>query len=302
MYGKEVSLKKLFDLKTDVYCFINDKCFNAKQEDEILKELDKERHPYSWEPIVSISEYLLANGAKLYFKLTEDKGVFVIEKDWNKHLSQVGRYSPEEGEVLLDEEIDEDIYRNIQQFIPKYNSISEVNEELKGKKIDLRKTIEKIITKDIGKAEEYLVEIEDYGNDLENNFDFELYSDEYYEKLEELKDEGKWIYITAVYATTEIAGFDDVYDFEPNLEDDEIEVTGVESCLGEYDLRVSYDSYVGQIAGDFGIMIQGDEISFQEYCGGMCGMHSSIYPIGNLSEPLNAFAAELMMDIIEFKD
>ena len=281
---------------------INDKCFNAKQEDEILNELDKEKHSYSWEPIVSISEKVLDNGGKLYFKLTEDKGVFVIGEDWNKRLSQVGRYTPEEGEVLLDEEIDEDIYRNIQEFIPKFNNISEVDEELKGKKIDLRKTIEKIITKDIGKAEECLVTIEDYGYNLEDKFDFELYSDEYYEKLEELKNEGKWIYITAVYATTEIAGFDDVYDFELNLEDDEIEVTGVESCSGEYDLRVSYDSYVGQIAGDFGIMIQGDEISFKEYCGGMYGIDGPIYPIDDLSEPLNALVVELMMDIIEFKD
>ncbi len=297
MYEKEVSLKKLFDLKTEVYCFVNDKWFNAKQEDEILKELGGEKFSVLWEPIVSISEYALANGTKLYFKLTEGKGVFVIEENWNKHLSQVGRYSPEEGEVLLDEEIDEDIYRNIQEFIPKYNSISEVNEELKGKKIDLRKTIEKIITKEIGKSEEYLVEIEDYGNDLENKFDFELYSDEYYERLEELKNEGKWIYITAVYATSEIAGFDDVYECE--LEDDEIETAGVESCLGKCDLRLNFESFVGEMDGDFGIMIQNDEISFQYCCG---GMFVSIDPIDDLSEPLNTFAIELMMNIIEFKD
>ena len=190
MYDKEVILKKLFDLKTDIYCFVNDKCFNAKEEDKILNELNEERsNSLFWKSVVSISELVLANGGKLYFKLKDDKGIFVIEENWNKHLSQVGRYSPEEGEVLLDEEIDEDIYRNIQKFIPKFTSISEINEELKDKKINLRKTIEKIISKDIGKSKEYLVEIEDYGNDLENKFDFELYSDEYYEKLEELKAE-----------------------------------------------------------------------------------------------------------------
>lgn len=298
MYDKEVILKKLFDLKTDIYCFVNDKCFNAKEEDKILNELNKERsNSLFWKSVVSISELVLANGGKLYFKLKDDKGIFVIEKNWNKHLSQVGRYSPEEGEVLLDEEIDEDIYRNIQKFIPKFTSISEINEELKDKKINLRKTIEKIISKDIGKSKEYLVEIEDYGNDLENKFDFELYSDEYYEKLEELKDEGKWIYITAVYATSEIASFDDVYECE--LEDDYFETAGVESCLGNCDLRVNFESFVGEMDGDFGIMIQNDKIDFQYCCG---GMFRSIDPIDNLSEPLNAFAIELMMNIIEFEE
>lgn len=292
MYEKEVSLKKLLDLKTDVYCFVNDKCFNAKQEDEILKELGEERHSYYWKPIVSISKNVLDNGGKLYFKLTDDKGVFVIEKGWDKHLSQVGRYSPEEGEVLLDEEIDEDIYRNIQEFIPKYDSISEVNEELKGKKIDLRKTIEKATSKDIGVG--YMIIIEDYGFD----FDFGPSIDEYYDKLEELKDEGKWIYITAVYATDDMSGpvGCDVYEYEI---DDDFNTVGVASCLGHYELRISYDSFAGQINGDFGIMIQGDEISFQF---NDCGMFGTMDPIDNLSEPLNALVVELMMDIIEFKD
>ena len=42
-YNKEVSLVKLVNLKTDILCFVNDKCFDVKQEDDILNELNKER-------------------------------------------------------------------------------------------------------------------------------------------------------------------------------------------------------------------------------------------------------------------
>ena len=291
MYEKEVSLKKLFDLKPDVYCFINDKWFNAKQEDEILKELNSKRWDLDlWEPIVSISNKVLFSGGRLYFKLTDDKGVFVREKAF-QCFSQVGRYSPEEGEALLDEEIDEDIYRNVQEFIPKYNNISEVNEELKGKKIDLRKTIEKATSKDIGVG--YMIIIEDYGFD----FDFGPSVDEYYEKLEELKDEGKWIYITVVYATDECGPVDcDVYEYEIG---DDFNTVGVASCLGYYELRISHDSFAGQINGDFGIMVQEDEISLRF---NDCGMFGTMDPIEDLSEPLNAMVVELMMKIIEFKE
>lgn len=293
MYEKEVSLKKLFDLKTDVYCFINDKWFNAKQEDEILKELNSKRWDLDmWEPIVSISDKVLFSGGRLYFKLTDDKGLFVREKAF-QCFSQVGRYSPEEGEVLLDEEIDEDIYRNVQEFIPKFNSISEVNEELKGKKIDLRKTIEKATSKDIGINDDLMLQVEDYGYE----FDCGSSIDGYYDKLDELKDEGKWIYVSAVYATDECIPEEcDVYEYEIC---DEFNTIGIDSCFGHCELRVSFDSFAGQINGDFGIMIQGDEISFQI---NDCGMFASIDPIDDLSEPLNAFVIELMMNIIEFKE
>ena len=76
-YDKEVSLAKLFDLKTDILCFVNDKCFNIKQEEDILSELNKEKSRYGWMPIVGISNMVLDNGGKLYFKLTNAEGIFV---------------------------------------------------------------------------------------------------------------------------------------------------------------------------------------------------------------------------------
>lgn len=46
------------------------------------------------------------------------------------------------GEVLLDKESNEDIYDDVHVFKPKFNSISEVYEELKDKKLNLDKTID----------------------------------------------------------------------------------------------------------------------------------------------------------------
>lgn len=46
------------------------------------------------------------------------------------------------GEVLLDKESNEDIYEDVHVFKPKFNSISEVYEELKDKKLNLDKTID----------------------------------------------------------------------------------------------------------------------------------------------------------------
>ena len=125
-YDKEVNLSKLVDLKTEILCFVNDKCFDIRQEKEILKELNKERTPY-WRRIYSILNMVLNNGGKLYFELSEDEGIFVIRKNEYKDVSQVGKYSPEEGEILLDKESDEDIYLNIQEFKPKYTSMDDVN-------------------------------------------------------------------------------------------------------------------------------------------------------------------------------
>ena len=141
-YNKEVSLVKLVNLKTDILCFVNDKCFDVKQEDDILNELNKERT--SWMSIYRILNMVFDNGGKLYFKLTDDEGIFVIRKNKDKYVSQVGRYSPEEGEILFDKESDEDIYLNIQEFKPKYTSMDDVNLELKDKKINLDKTMARV--------------------------------------------------------------------------------------------------------------------------------------------------------------
>ena len=46
------------------------------------------------------------------------------------------------GEVLLDKESNEDIYEDVHVFKPKFNSISEVYEELKDNKLNLDKTID----------------------------------------------------------------------------------------------------------------------------------------------------------------
>ena len=285
MYEKEVSLMKLFNLETEIYCFINDKIFNIKQEDDILNELNKERYKFIWRPIPDLSNMTLDNGGKLYFKLTEDKGIFVIRNN-DKDLSQVGKYSSEEGEELFDEEVDEDIYINVQEFKPNFNSITEVNKLLEGKEIDLRKTIEKVLSKDIGINPDCMVEVEDYGWDFPDD------------KLEEFQNEEKWIYIRAVYATTEIGGgSENIYEYE--IDEEEYATVGVDSCIFECDLRLSHDYYLGDITSDYGIMVEGDKISFQSFCG---GMFSSIDPVVNLSEPLNELAIEIMLDIIVFKE
>ena len=74
---------------------------------------------------------------------------------------------------------------NIKKFEPKFESISDVNLELKDKEIDLKKTIKKVLSKDIGINHEMSVEVEDYGWDF-SELNIELFSDEFYDKLEEI--------------------------------------------------------------------------------------------------------------------
>ena len=56
--------------------------------------------------------------------------------------------------------------KNIKEFEPKFESISDVEMLLKDKDIDLRKTIEKVLSKDFGVNHDMVVEVEDYGWDL----------------------------------------------------------------------------------------------------------------------------------------
>lgn len=192
---------------------------------------------------------------------------------------------------------------NVKVFEPKFVSISDVKLELKDKEIDLRKTIEKVISKDFGIGECCLVVVEDHDDEWYIQFDLERYTDEYYDKLEELKDEGKWIYIRAVYANREIAGHtENIYQYEVSdeeYENDDYVSVGVASCLGDCDLLLSGDYYTGDDTSDYGIMIENGKINFEMFIG---EMFSSIDPITDLSEPLHALAIETMLDIIEFKD
>ena len=191
---------------------------------------------------------------------------------------------------------------NIKKFEPKFVSISDVHMELKDKEIDLRKTIEKVISKDFGIGECCLVAVNEV-DDWYTDFDIEPYTDEYYNKLNELKDEGNSIYIRAVYANRDIAGnTEDIYQYEVSDEEydnDDYVSVGVASCLGDCDLLLSGDYYTGDDTSDYGIMIEKSEIKFKMFIG---GMFSSIEPINNLSEPLHALAVEILLDIIEFKD
>ena len=295
-YDKEVNLAKLFDLKTDILCFVNDKCFNIKQEEDILSELNKEKSRYGWMPIVGISNMVLDNGGKLYFKLTNDEGIFVIRKNSYKDVSQVGKYTPEEGEILFDKESNEDIYINTHIFKPEFTNISEVNMWLKDKKINLKDTIERVKFTDII-SYDTIVNVEDYWDNLCGEFDLVSYSDEYYEKLEELKNEGKYIYIRTVHASEGSGSFEKIYEYEIN--DDEFTIVNVYSCLENCSLRLSSQYYTGDEAGDYGIMIEDNEIRFYENTSGMFG---GLERVRDLSEPLNAFVIEIMMNIIVFED
>ena len=68
---------------------------------------------------------------------------------------------------------------NIKRFEPKFVSISDVHMELKDKEIDLRKTIEKVVSKDFGIGECCLVAVNEV-DDWYTDFDIEPYTDEYY--------------------------------------------------------------------------------------------------------------------------
>lgn len=192
--------------------------------------------------------------------------------------------------------------KNIKEFEPKFESISDVEMLLKDKDIDLRKTIEKVLSKDFGVNHDMVVEVEDYSWDLS---ELNLESDEeYYNKLEEFKSEGKWIYIHSVYATTETGGHcENVYGYElgDDFEKDEYayNTVGVDSSVCTCDLIINSEYYSGDMEGDYGIMIEDGEISFGQYIG---GFGSSINSVTDLSEPLNALAIEILLDVIEFKE
>lgn len=264
-YDKEVNLTKLVDLKTEILCFVNDKCFDIRQEKEILKELNQKRTPY-WRRIYSILNMVLNNGGKLYFELTEDEGIFVIRKNKYKDVSQVGKYSPEDGEILLDKESDEDIYINTHVFKPKFTSMDEVNALLKDKKINLDETMNRVSMPDF------------YAGPT-------------------VEDIGDGIYIHTVYASEGYGG-GEIYEYEIN--DDDFVTVGIHSGLGNYDLRLSPKYYTGDEAGDYGIEVSDEgTICLSENIGGMFG---GIREIRDLSEPLNAFVIEILMNTLVFAD
>ena len=265
-YDKEVDLSKLVDLKTEILCFVNDKCFDIRQEKEILKELNKERTPY-WRRIYSILNMVLNNGGKLYFELSEDEGIFVIRKNEYKDVSQVGKYSPEEGEILLDKESDEDIYINTHVFKPKFTSMDEVNALLKDKKINLDETMRHVSMPD-------------------------FYAGPTVEAM------GDGAYIHTVYASEGDSGGKEIYEYE--IDADDFVTVGIQSGLGNYDLRLSPQYYTGDEAGDYGIDVDDSgRISFCEYTSGMFG---GISEVRDLSEPLNAFVIEILMNTVVFED
>ena len=218
--------------------------------------------------------------------------IFVIRKNSYKDVSQVGKYTPEEGEILFDKESNEDIYINTHIFKPEFTNISEVNMWLKDKKINLKDTIERVKFTDII-SYDTVVNVEDYWGNLCGEFDLVSYSDEYYEKLEELKNEGKYIYIRTVHASEGSDSFEKIYEYEIN--DDEFTSVNVYSCLENCSLRLSSQYYTG----DYGIMIEDNEIRFYENTSGMFG---ELERVRDLSEPLNAFVIEIMMNIIVFED
>lgn len=260
-----MSLTKLIDLKTEILCFVNDKCFDIRQEKEILKELNKERTPY-WRRVYSILNMVLNNGGKLYSELEEDEGIFVIRKNQDKDVSQVGIYSPDEGEILLDKESDKDIYINTHVFKPKFTSMDEVNALLKDKKINLDKTMACVSMPD-------------------------FYAGPTVESI------CGGIYIHTVYVSEGYSG-GEIYEYE--IDDDDFVTVGIRSGLGNYDLRLSPKYYTGDEAGDYGIEVFDDgTIWLSENTGGICG---GISEIRDLSEPLNAFVIEILMNTLVFEN
>ena len=291
MYGKEVSLEKLVNLSIGkISCFINGKHFeissndsviDIKQEDAILNELNEERSSF-WRPVYGILDKVLDNGGKLYFNLTFDEGVFVIRKtpskNVSKHLkpskdvSQAGKLTHDGEEILLDKESDKDIYLDVQEFKPKFNSISEVYEELKDKKIDLDKTI--------GRAAPCSM------------------SDILGDPLVEVMCEGEEVYIRSVMVSEEDYTDGKIYEYK--VDDDDFTNVILYSSFGTRTLRLSSQYYTGDEFGDYGIIVtDGGKIEFCENAYGICG---GLKEICDLSEPLMAFIVELLMDKIVFED
>lgn len=100
------------------------------------------------------------------------------------------------------------------------------------------------------------------------------------------------IYIHTVYASEGDSGGEEIYEYEIN--DDDFVTVGIQSGLWNYDLRLSPQYYTGDEAGDNGIEVS-DESTFclSENTGGMFG---GVREISDLSETLNAFVIEILMN------
>lgn len=264
-YAQDKILNLLFDFKTDILCLVNGKCFDVKQEeDNVLKELNMEKSLFR----PSTPFLVLSHGGKLIFKLKDDVAISVIRKPENGHpVLHVRIYSPDEEEILFDKESDDDICINIHEFKPKFTSISDVNLALKGKKINLDKTMNRVSMPD-------------------------FYAGPTVEEI------CCGIYIHTVQVLEGGSGCGEIYEYE--IDDDDFVTVGILSGLGDYDLRLSPQYYAGDEAGDYGIEVFDDgTICLSENRSGLCG---GIGEIRDLSEPLNAFVIEILMNTLVFED
>lgn len=264
-YAQDKILNLLFDFKTDILCLVNGKCFDVKQEeDNVLKELNMEKSLFR----PSTPFLVLSHGGKLIFKLKDDVAISVIRKPENGHpVLHVRIYSPDEEEILFDKESDDDICINIHEFKPKFTSISDVNLALKGKKINLDKTMNRVSMPD-------------------------FYAGPTVEEV------CCGIYIHTVQVLEGGSGCGEIYEYE--IDDDDFVTVGILSGLGDYDLRLSPQYYAGDEAGDYGIEVFDDgAICLSENRSGLCG---GIGEIRDLSEPLNAFVIEILMNTLVFED
>lgn len=264
-YAQDKILNLLFDFKTDILCLVNGKCFDVKQEeDNVLKELNMEKSLFR----PSTPFLVLSHGGKLIFKLKDDVAISVIRKPENGHpVLHVRIYSPDEEEILFDKESDDDICINIHEFKPKFTSISDVNLALKGKKINLDKTMNRVSMPD-------------------------FYAGPTVEEV------CCGIYIHTVQVLEGGSGCGEIYEYEIN--DDDFVTVGILSGLGDYDLRLSPQYYAGDEAGDYGIEVFDDgTICLSENRSGLCG---GIGEIRDLSEPLNSFVIEILMNTLVFED
>ncbi|MBO6110422.1 MAG: zinc ribbon domain-containing protein [Methanobrevibacter sp.] len=256
-------LNLLFNLKTDALGLVNGKCFDIEQEEDILKELNMEKVLFRQ----TTPFLVLSHGGKLIFKLKDDVAISVIikaEDGWPVY--HVRTYSPNEKEILFDKESDDDINLNIHEFKPKFTSISDVNQALKGKKINLDRTMARVSMPDFYAGP--TVEVE-----------------------------GDGIYIHTVYARKGYVA-SEIYEYE--IYDDDFVTVGIQSGLGDYDLRLSPQCYTGDEAGDYGIEVDDDGTVY--LCENTGGMFGGVRRIRDLSEPLNAFVAEILMNTLVFED
>ena len=105
------------------------------------------------------------------------------------------------------------------------------------------------------------------------------------------------IYIHTVYAHKGSVG-GAIYEYE--IDDDDFVTVGIRSGLGNYDLRLSPQCYTGDEAGDYGIEVDDDGTVY--LCENTGGMFGGVRRIHDLSEPLNAFVIEILMNTLVFED